>query len=307
MIDGLNDTAHETAPWRRILNADRRGWVLIGECTSDTGVHVHRNAISMCVPAHPYAAGCLTVAARPPERRRRSGALGRRWERPPLSGCLDRHRGGCACARPWHPPTGGRSRPAIPCGKAIGHLGRARPGLGGLGCGPSHRGYPALLGDARLPDGRPVGERVTRRLEAALKPPSRVGIDGSGATPRDGGRGVKTHLRPNPYQALGLGGCSPPRPCCPVRHRRPGGDERNSKRPHGIGESGVCASSGVHCVHRPPTSHARSSTAQVVGFSSESRPHEPDRPPCVGAVHQPPPSLSASALLERHHSPECAL
>ena len=36
MIDGLNDTAHETAPWRRILNADRRGWVLIGECTSGT-------------------------------------------------------------------------------------------------------------------------------------------------------------------------------------------------------------------------------------------------------------------------------
>ena len=46
---------------------------------------------------------------------------------------------------------------------------------------------------------------MIRRLEAALKPPSRVGIDGSGATPRDGGRGVKTHLRPNPYQALGLG------------------------------------------------------------------------------------------------------
>ena len=81
------------AAWRRILNADRRGWVLIGECTSDTGVHVHRNAISMCAPAFPYVAGCLTVAARPPERRRRSGALGRRWERPPLLGCLYRHRG----------------------------------------------------------------------------------------------------------------------------------------------------------------------------------------------------------------------
>ena len=56
MIDGLNGTAHETAPRRRILNADRRGWVLIGECTSDTGVHVHRNAISMCAPALPYVA-----------------------------------------------------------------------------------------------------------------------------------------------------------------------------------------------------------------------------------------------------------
>ena len=31
MIDGLNGTAHETAPRRRILNADRRGWVRIGD------------------------------------------------------------------------------------------------------------------------------------------------------------------------------------------------------------------------------------------------------------------------------------
>ena len=83
MIDDLNDTVHETAPWRRILNADRRGPVLIGECTSDIGVHVHRNAFSMCAPALPYVPACLTVAARPPERRRRSGACGRRRERPP--------------------------------------------------------------------------------------------------------------------------------------------------------------------------------------------------------------------------------
>ena len=65
------------------MNADRLGWVLIGECTSDNGVHVHRNANSMCAPALPYTAACLTVVARPPERRRRSGAFGRRWERPP--------------------------------------------------------------------------------------------------------------------------------------------------------------------------------------------------------------------------------
>ena len=74
---GLLDMALETAPWRRILNADRRGWVLIGECTSDIGVHVHRNAIPMCVPALPYMAGSLAVATRPPERCCRSGAGGR--------------------------------------------------------------------------------------------------------------------------------------------------------------------------------------------------------------------------------------
>ena len=41
----------------------------------------------------PYVAACLAVAARPPERRRRSGAFGRRRERPPLWGCLDRGSG----------------------------------------------------------------------------------------------------------------------------------------------------------------------------------------------------------------------
>ena len=98
--------AFESASGGRILTPGRRASVLIGECTSDNGVHVHRNAISMCAPALPYVAVCLTVAARPPERRRRSGAFGRRRERPPLSGCLDRHRGGLACAHPCHPPPG---------------------------------------------------------------------------------------------------------------------------------------------------------------------------------------------------------
>ena len=97
------DRHRAPAPRRVVVNANRGGFVPIGECTSDTGVHVHRNAISMCAPALPYVAGCLTVAARPPERRRRSGALGRRWERPPLWGCLHRHRGGLACARPCPP------------------------------------------------------------------------------------------------------------------------------------------------------------------------------------------------------------
>ncbi len=75
--------AFESASGGRILTPGRRASVLIGECTSDNGVHVHRNAIFMCAPALPYVAACLTVAARPPERRRRSGAFGRRRERPP--------------------------------------------------------------------------------------------------------------------------------------------------------------------------------------------------------------------------------
>ena len=144
---------------------------------------------------------------------------------------------------------------------------------------------------------RPVP--LIRRALSGARWPSRQGYLKGSDPPGGGDERVKTRTAPRPYQALGPGGRSPPRPCCPVRHRRPGGDERNSKRPHGIGESGVCASSGVHCVHRPPTSHARSSTAQVVGFSSESRPHEPSRPPCVGALHQPPTRLPARTLRQR--------
>ena len=51
----------ETAPWRPILNADRRGPVLIGECTSDIGVHVHRNAI-FDVRASAPLCGCLSYS-----------------------------------------------------------------------------------------------------------------------------------------------------------------------------------------------------------------------------------------------------
>ena len=48
------------------MNADQRGSVLIGERTSDIGVHVHRNAIFMCAPALPLCAwlsySCTTAA-----------------------------------------------------------------------------------------------------------------------------------------------------------------------------------------------------------------------------------------------------
>ena len=91
--------------------------MLIGECTSDNGVHVHRNAISMCAPALPYVAGCLAVAARPPKRRRRSGAFGRGWERPPRPMAWF-GRGALRVFTRWPPPSRGRSRRNIPRGKA---------------------------------------------------------------------------------------------------------------------------------------------------------------------------------------------
>ena len=131
----VRDMALEPAPRRLVMNADRLGWVLIGECTSDNGVHVHRNANSMCAPALPYTAACLTVVARPPKRRRRSGAFGRRWERPPSPKAWCGFGGRCvftACRR----PLGVAPIPAIPGGKAIARRCEAaardpsaRPGL----------------------------------------------------------------------------------------------------------------------------------------------------------------------------------
>ena len=99
--------------------------------TSNNGVHVHGNPDSTCATALPYVAGRLAVARRPPERRCRSGACGCGWERPPPSGCLDRHWGRSACARACHPPRRGRSRSIDPmregcrvaraCGNAARH------------------------------------------------------------------------------------------------------------------------------------------------------------------------------------------
>ena len=67
------------------------------------------------------------------------------------------------------------------------------------------------------------------RALAALALPG--GIHGSGATPGGGGGRVKTRTAPRPYQALGMGGRSPPRRCCPVRHRRPGGERPQLQAP----------------------------------------------------------------------------
>ena len=117
-----------------------------------------------------------------------------------------------------------------------------------------------LLGDGGLSYDRPVGGRVLRRVEAALEPPSRVGIAGLGATRRVGDRGAQTHLSPNPYQALGLGGRSRPR----LRGQCATGDR--AAQPQDVvaqadGRAPQCASPEARSAHRTPMSFARSGTA----------------------------------------------
>ena len=143
---------------RGIPDVVRRASVPIRECTSDNGVHVHRNAISMCAPALPYVAGCLTVAARPPERRRRSGAFGRRWERPPPFGDAS-----IGIGEGWHVHT----HATLPRGVAPIH-GSLREGC---------------RSDAETRDARPRGARFGRsRQRAATRAGSCSGEEGS--TPR---------------------------------------------------------------------------------------------------------------------------
>ena len=80
---------------------------------------------------------------------------------------------------------------------------------------------PVLLGDAEQPDGHAVGQRVLRRLEAALDTlPG--GIAGAGATP--GGRGGWCASTPGlePVPGPRTGGSLQSRPESPVCHRRTG-------------------------------------------------------------------------------------
>ena len=55
----------------------------------------------------------------------------------------------------------------------IGPSPEAGPGAGRAGAAARAHRVPALVGDAEQPGVQPVGERVLRRLEAALEPPSR--------------------------------------------------------------------------------------------------------------------------------------
>ena len=218
---------------------------------------------------------------RPPERRCRSRGCGRGGSDPPLS-MPGTASGRVGCARPSTlrrevaPVQQSRAgRPSVTWDGRV-------PDLAAWAVARAIGGTPALLGDARLPDGRPVGERVIRRLEAALKPPSRVGIDGSGATPRDGGRGVKTHLRPNPYQALGRGGRSrhgPSRRCATGdRAADPQDDDAPADR-RKVG----CASPEARSAHRHPASFARSSTAVSGSAGASANGLRPASPPTEGS------------------------
>ena len=73
--------------------------MLIGERTLDTAMHVRRGSLSMCAPTFLYTA----VAARPRERRCRSGAPGQGSLREGHRAAEGRHR---AAARRLRKPAG---------------------------------------------------------------------------------------------------------------------------------------------------------------------------------------------------------
>ena len=117
------------------------------------------------------------------------------------------------------------------------------PRTAGVGGVPGvHIDIGVLVHGIAIPMCAPPIPHVAGGVAVAPRPQDRRcrsrGCGRGGSDPKGRGGGVKTHLRPSPHQALGLRGRSHPRPCCPVRHRRPGGSARNSKRPHGIAESG---------------------------------------------------------------------
>ncbi len=170
----------------------------------------------------------------------------RPWtERPPISACLDRHRGRVGCARPSHPASG--SLPASdPCRKAVGHPGRPRPKPKGVCCGQRHRGTASPRRDrcGRDAGGRPAsyhneaaGLGRTSREEKMMTKADLVeqAADALGprVTTKDGGAGcrrlpaVKDALAPwRPHRDPGLRhlqGAAPQGPHGPQSQDRRGG------------------------------------------------------------------------------------
>ena len=78
------------------MNADWRGSVPIGECTSDNRVRVRREAVPRQTRTPSYVVGCLAVAVRPHQRPPGPEGLGANREDPP-----DRH-APIGIAEGWH-------------------------------------------------------------------------------------------------------------------------------------------------------------------------------------------------------------
>ncbi len=166
-----------------------------GACARNprSGVHASGSVCRAC------AFGCATASgARVPIRAPRTWMGATRVFRCPVR--ASRRVGMCTSRTPSAP---GRSRPSVPCGKAIepAFRGRLRNRNVGVNVEQGRRGRPVASdhkrssanrrghGDTRRSERRVDGERLLRRLEAALDPlPG--GISGAGATRRGGGARV---------------------------------------------------------------------------------------------------------------------
>ena len=163
-------------------------------------------AVRTCTASSTQVLVRIAVVPRSAGRLCRAGNGGRDRSDPPLSMPVVASSGVGMCI--LHP---------TPRGVATDQRSHAgRPRRAGVGR------VPAWCGDAGALDGLPVGERVVRRLEAALNEPS-ARIAGLGATRGGGAGGAQTRTAPNPQQFLGLPGPTPQsrrggaRPCADGR------------------------------------------------------------------------------------------
>ena len=130
-------------PRRRCVRPPSRSWpvfereAMIRRRFSTLPVAILRVRFTSRVAGHEIAvrpdttsavqvAGAVAVMPRPAERRCRCALLGRGWERPPISACLDRRRGGWGRTAPFSSALRGRlSRPESPvCHGRTGRRGR---------------------------------------------------------------------------------------------------------------------------------------------------------------------------------------
>ena len=94
---------------------------------------------------------------------------------------------------------------------------------------------PALVGDAGQPDGHAmsVGERVRRRLDAALNP-FLEGMLARSDLPSRNGMGVSMPILPDGTPRVQGGGLLRSQPHPPARHERPGNHSANHKAANDI-------------------------------------------------------------------------